>query len=130
MIPIAAPPPWAARVLVVEDDLEMRSLLVDLLVGEGCSVQEVSDGQEAIRLLHQDAADYDLVITDLRMPGVDGLDLAGAVDTHPPAVVLISAFVDGDVARRAASSGVSAVLAKPFSIHRLLGVVRALIGPL
>ncbi|HEY9722477.1 MAG TPA: response regulator [Oscillatoriaceae cyanobacterium] len=68
-MPLESPP----RVLVVEDDPDYRANLVEWLAGSGYDVQEAANGQEAIALASD--AGFDVVVTDLRMPEVDGLEL-------------------------------------------------------
>lgn len=65
------------RVLVVDDEEYVRSLLCDLLAAWGCQAVEAANGTEALTLL--DEGDYDLVVTDYLMPGRTGLDLIQAV---------------------------------------------------
>jgi len=61
------------RILIIEDDEEMRALLKDSLLEEGIEFDSVGNGSEAIRKLVEEP--FDLVITDIRMPGLTGLDI-------------------------------------------------------
>jgi len=112
----------------------MRAFLVELLRDEGCAVVEACDGVEASRRLREDSRpwEYELVITDYQMPFFNGLDLVRSIrcDEVRPPVILMSAFMDDDLAARASLDGAVAVLAKPFSVDRLMALVRGLIGPL
>ena len=117
---------WS-RVLLVEDDGEMRSLLADLLRGEGYVVEVANDGMKAARTLFQgDGAleDFDLIITDQRMPGFDGLSLIKAVHrAFGPPVILLSAFATEELVANGESAGAVAVLPKPFDVRHLLALV-------
>lgn len=116
------------RVLLVEDDAEMRSLLAALLRAEGYAVEAASDGLKAAHtLFHGDGglADFDLIITDQRMPGFDGLSLTKAVHgAFGPPVILLSAFANEELVADGAIAGAIAVLAKPFDVDHLLSLVQ------
>jgi CheY-like chemotaxis protein len=97
------------RVLVVDDEEDIRSMLGIVLSTEGWDVDEAADGREA--LLRCAAGRYDLVVLDLRMPELSGLEVAhhlvaGGFDGR---LVLFSAFVDDDVERECAEIGMAVV---------------------
>ncbi|HSN13140.1 MAG TPA: response regulator, partial [Anaeromyxobacteraceae bacterium] len=79
------------RVLVVDDDAGVRYTLREILESEGLAVDEAGDGEEALRAL--DGGGHALVITDLRMPRLDGMALLKAIAARAPAprVVLVTA---------------------------------------
>lgn len=121
--------PW--RVLLAEDDRTMRELIASILTGEGYEVIEASDGSELIAHL-QDVARQPhgretlaLIISDVRMPRLDGLDLLAALRCarwYTP-VILITAFADDRTRRDAHDFGAVAVLDKPFSLATLQALV-------
>lgn len=119
------------RVLLVEDDPAMRDLLVHALEDQGYQVIDTPDGADALALYLWHAAerrfllDADVVVTDVRMPRVDGLELLAAIQRSdgPVPVVLISAFADATLIEQATRLGAAAVLPKPFSIRALLSVL-------
>jgi len=121
----------ALRILVVEDSVGVRELERTLLVGAGYEVDTAVDGADgAARLTGQP---YDLIVTDIEMPGMDGLALTRAVRATPgwqavPVVVVTSR--DGEVERRAGmDAGADAYLHKSdFSASELLGTVTRLLG--
>jgi len=117
------------RALVAEDDSDMRALVVHALRGEGFEVDDVADGRRLwIQTLRAEV--YDLVVTDLRLPVVDGLTVAEdlrAREVHSPLIVM-TAFSDESVRRRAARLGAE-VLDKPFSIDELCAAARRLCQP-
>ncbi|MBI3724476.1 sigma-54-dependent Fis family transcriptional regulator, partial [bacterium] len=111
-------------ILVCDDEPRFRAMLEEVLSAEGHRVRTVGDGRAAIDELRSEQR-YDLVITDMRMPGLDGfavLDAARAVASQP-AVVAITGFASIDETVQAIRHGASDYLAKPFPIDRLLEVV-------
>ncbi|HZG22036.1 MAG TPA: response regulator [Herbaspirillum sp.] len=113
-------------VLVVEDHADSREMLCELLRQGGLSVLAASDGVEAIAFLqsHMPA----LVLTDLRMPRMDGMELARYIKSHERyahiPVVLISANLPAASAR---IPTIAAFLLKPCSVDHLLGTVTGLL---
>jgi two-component system response regulator PilR (NtrC family) len=115
-----APP----RILVVEDDSEMRNLLVYELLDEGYLVSEAVDGEDAaLKLAH---GEFDLVITDLIMPKTSGLDLLSEVRNIYPRVpaILITAFGDWSSLTQAYEKGACNFICKPFKMNDLKDAVR------
>jgi two-component system response regulator AtoC len=115
------------RVLVVEDDAVARDLLCEILRSEGFEVEAVDDGAPAV----ERAADgrYDLVLSDVRMERVGGLDVLRAFTEKSPRtpVILITAFGDVTGAMEAIGHGAYDYVSKPFNIEELrLTVARAL----
>lgn len=118
------------RIVVAEDDAELRRLLVLALGSDGYDVVEAEDGRA---LIEQIAKLWliDAVISDVRMPGRSGLEvLAGfrRADWTTP-FVLITAFGSEELHEKAYSLGASAVVDKPFDIDNLRILVRALAPP-
>jgi DNA-binding NtrC family response regulator len=114
-------------VLVVEDDAAMRELLVESLNEEGYHVLSASGGREGVRRVEGD--DVDLVVTDLRMPDMHGLDMIREIRTlpAPPDVITITAFGTIDTAIKAMKLGAFDYITTPFEIDQLLiAVDRAL----
>jgi len=123
--------PTAGHVLLAEDDREMRHLLAWALRQSGYHVTEVEDGVELIDQVATSRAagcDIDLVITDVRMPQVGGLEALGwlqEVGSTVPAVV-VTGFGDRRLHEEAKRLGAWAVLDKPFDLDELCAVVDAL----
>jgi DNA-binding response OmpR family regulator len=107
------------RILVVEDDEEMRSLLKDFIQAEGFETDSASDGSEAFRKLAKES--FDLIITDVRMPGLTGLDILPGVRRLQPeaSIIVITAFGSEEVRRRAFERGATAYLEKPIHFNNL-----------
>ncbi|HET6611224.1 MAG TPA: response regulator [Kofleriaceae bacterium] len=118
--PAAAP---GLRVLIAEDDEDMRSLLAMVLAGDGFAVDEVADGTallERFNAWRDGAANEapDIVVTDIQMPGLNGLGAVAQLRAWNPdvAVIIITAFGDARTHRRARDLNVFAVLDKPFDL--------------
>ena len=82
----------AARILLVEDDAGFRSLLADVLADDGYTLVERDDGKAALMTLQRQS--FDLVISDLRLPGLNGLELFRAANEQgvAPPFILLTAF--------------------------------------
>lgn len=110
----------STRLLVVDDDAEMRALLADVLSGEGYAVAEAANGAEALIRLR--AEPFAAIVLDKNMPGLSGLDILPGMRTICPdmPVILITAF--GDVASYvdAMEKGAFAYVFKPFRMEELL----------
>jgi len=118
----------SASILVVEDDAAMRELLTEELADAGFDVQ--SAGSAAVGLEIARSSRFDLVVTDLRMPEMDGFDLIRGVMAIPvpPHVVMITAFGSIDTAIRAVKLGAYDYITKPFEIEELLLVADKALG--
>ena len=90
------PSAQAQRVLVVEDDPDVRATVGAALLAGGFAVVEARDGQAAWNIIQQQAGRFDLVVTDVRMPNVNGVQLASSIwETYPDLPVLfISGYAD------------------------------------
>ena len=121
------------RIILAEDDEEMRRLVGRALRTDGYHVDEATNGSELLELLDAAAKAYqpvDVVITDERMPGVTGfqaLDWLHQVRAWRPPTVVITAFPDAVTYLRAQQLGVH-VLEKPFDLDDLRSLVRTLTG--
>ena len=112
------------RVLVVDDDAGVRYTLREILESSGFEVGEAPDGEAALERLA--AAPADLVITDLRMPSLDGMGLLARLQAQSPAprVVVITAHGSERQAVAAMKAGAIDYFRKPFEMEELLAVVR------
>ncbi len=112
------------KILVAEDDEMVRDVVFKILTDEGYPVILANDGSSAIKLLRLE--DIKMVITDLRMPGADGMDvLRNALQINPQiVVVLVTAYGTLDVVLEAMKEGAYDYLVKPFVMAQLLIIVR------
>ena len=113
----------AARVLIAEDEAIIRLDLKEMLEEEGLDVVgEASDGEAAIRLAREHGPD--LVIMDIKMPGMDGLAAAEAIIAEGlGAVLILTAFSQKDLVQRAAEAGAMGYLVKPFQKSDLMPAI-------
>jgi DNA-binding response OmpR family regulator len=111
------------RLLIAEDDDSLRDILQDVLQKPNRIIQAYKDGQEAIQALRQ--SPFDIVITDLRMSGADGLQvLQEAKRSHPHSIVIImTGYASLDTAILAIRGGAYDYIRKPFKIDELEIVV-------
>lgn len=116
-------PTAAPKVLIAEDEAIIRLDLKEMLEEEGLDViGEVSDGEAAIRLARERGPD--LIIMDIKMPGMDGLAAAERiVDEGLGAVLILTAFSQRDLVARAAEAGAMGYLVKPFQKSDLIPAI-------
>jgi len=112
------------RLLVVDDEPSMREFLEIMLSQEGYQVQTASTGEEGIKAYR--AEEPDLVLTDVKMPGMSGLDLIREIHSLDPAapIIAITAYASADDAVRAVREGAYDYLSKPFQIEDLRIIIR------
>ena len=115
----------AHRVLVVDDDPDIRALLVSVLADDGYEAEAAPNGRDALVALEDFAAD--VVILDLMMPVMDGWTFAERMKERwdIPIVVLSAA---NDVARHGAQIGAADIVAKPFDLETLLPTIARVAG--
>ncbi len=109
-----------ARVLVVDDDGEMRALINEVLSGKGYEVIEAANGAQALIRLRSES--FTAIVLDKNMPGLSGLDLLPGLRTICPEtpVILITAFGDVPTYVDAMEKGASAYIFKPFRMDELV----------
>lgn len=114
----------ADRLLIVDDEPSIREFLEIMLSHDGYDVRTAATGEEGFKIYRQE--DPDLVLTDVRMPGMSGLDLIKQIHTHDPAipVIAITAFACADDALRAVREGAYDYVSKPFEIDDLRIIIR------
>jgi response regulator RpfG family c-di-GMP phosphodiesterase len=121
---MAAEPSDAARILVVDDERVIREILAEFLTLEGFSVHTVEDGEKALTELR--LRPYDLLITDLKMPRLSGLQLLEKIEAERLGVltVLMTGFGTVETAIEAMKKGAYDYLLKPFKVEEVIHVVR------
>jgi DNA-binding NtrC family response regulator len=117
-----------ARILIVDDEPKLGKLLAQLLEGDGHAVVRVGGGRQALVEL-SGSSSFDLVLSDLRMPEVDGLAVVQAARGRAPPieVVLMTAFGTADTAVQAMKAGAADYLLKPFAMDELRMRVRRIL---
>ena len=124
------------RILLAEDDDELRKLLTWSLHKEGYEVTECTDGMDLLNhldgyLFTGEANGFDLIISDIRMPGITGIEILEGLHTHENflPMILITAFGDEETHAQAHRLGAAAIFDKPFDIEDLLAKVREILRP-
>ncbi len=112
------------RILIVDDEKNMRTTLQDILSAEGYDVDAADCGEKAVKMFER--RPYDLVLLDVRMPGMDGLEAFRILKrTRASAnVVLMSAYSMEQVRRQVLDEGASAFVRKPLDVESLLQLIR------
>lgn len=131
--PVGDKPPARTprRLLVAEDDKDFRGLVAAALRSDGYEIVEVSTGFElldaltGLSILDADARAFDLVISDVRMPGLSGISALARLghDQKAPPVIFVTAFGDDEVHEQERSVGAIAVLDKPLDMDDLRAFV-------
>lgn len=113
------------RILVVDDEATTRISLAELLRLEGYHVQMAASGEEALALMDQEAP-FDLMVVDIKMPGIDGLQLTEAVQQRSPGtvIILLTAFGSLETAIQALRRGAHDYLLKPCPVSQILESVQ------
>lgn len=117
------------RLLIVDDNVDLAENLKEILEDEGLSVTVAPAGAEALEALR--GHHFDLVLTDMRMPGLSGIDILRAVRRDFPGVpvALMTAYTQDHLLDEARQSGALTILSKPVPFDRLLDLVRLALRP-
>ena len=110
-------------ILVVDDELLIRDLLYDFFSGQGWQISVAENGEKALDILHDKS--IDLVLTDIKMPEMDGLTLTSRMKEKFPSipVVVMTGYPSVDTAIQAIRSKVADYIVKPFNINQLYKVI-------
>jgi len=115
-----------ARILIAEDDDAIRGLVVRALAEDGHELTATADGAAALDVLDKSAGAFDLLLTDVKMPSMDGIALAMAAGRgHPDvAIMLMTGYADQRERAHDLDAYVHDVIAKPFSLAQIKDAVR------
>ena len=116
------------RLLVVDDEESLRTVLCSELVSEGFKVQNAGDGDEAIEILNKE--EFDLVLLDIKMPRVNGFDVLKHVKEKHPAtkVVMLTGFADLKNAIESKKLGAEDFVSKPYDLVDLLTTIERVLS--
>ncbi|HHX39753.1 MAG TPA: response regulator [Armatimonadetes bacterium] len=116
------------RILVVEDELNVRLTLAQMLRLSGYEVLEAATGDDAIALAR--GTNLDLVLSDIRLPGIDGYELFRRIRALQPEIrgVAMTGYADGASQRMALEAGFDCLLRKPFPFNVLLQAIASCLG--
>jgi two-component system KDP operon response regulator KdpE len=113
------------KIMVVDDESQMRRVLRAALAVHGYEVIEAASGEEALNTLNMESCD--LVLLDLNLPGIDGIDTCRAIRANSDTVVIVVSIRDSETDRAAArAAGAHDYVRKPFGIEGLLSRISAL----
>lgn len=118
------------RVMLVDDDDTVRDAITEILSRKGWRVFSFNKAEAAIEELRRDRAAYDVVVTDINMPGMDGIEFMHTVREDSPdiPVVMITGYPSIDVAVEAMKKGAADFLTKPFKSEELEIIIRKAVG--
>ncbi len=120
----------AKRILTADDSPSVRQVMTFVLTGAGYEVTEAVDGKDAVGKLPK--GPFNLVITDLNMPNLDGVGLIKAVRANPvhrlTPVLMVTTEASAEKKTEGRTAGATGWVVKPFTPEQLLAVVRKLIG--
>lgn len=127
--PVSAETDRRLRVLVVEDDEEMRAALRQILELAGFQVRTASDGIEGRSLASAEA--YDILLSDVRLPGQSGLALARSLRdlAARPRVILLTAYPEWKIYEEAEAAGACEVITKPVDLFKLAALIQEIARP-
>lgn len=113
----------ATRVLIVDDERNMRKTLADILRDEGYEVTTAATGEEAIELCSKET--FSVVLMDVRMPGIDGVGAFRRIRRHQEGVrvIMMSAYSMDDLKQSALEQGAIAFLAKPLDMDKVIRLI-------
>jgi CheY-like chemotaxis protein len=113
------------RVLVIDDDADIRRLLADILTTAGHQVTDVCSGAEAAAIFKKD--NFDLVLTDLEMPEMSGWEIARSLKKQDPnlMIALITGWGETIDSAQLQESGIDTIVNKPFRMDQILGLAVA-----
>ena len=116
------------RILIVDDEKELAESMLDLLEYEGYLVELVGTGEDALQRIDETYPDF--VILDIKLPGIDGIEVLQRVKAMRPSlpVLIVSASSQKGTRERATEYGADDVLLKPFDENELLSILKNLLG--
>ena len=118
------------RILVVDDQEDLRGVLRDLLIGSGYTVIEAADGETGVAKAKSDRPD--LILMDIQMPVIDGYEATRRIkvdpDLNPIPIVAVSSFAMKGDEEKARAAGCDHYVTKPYSPMQLLRLIRGLLG--
>ncbi len=117
----------SARILVVDDEDLFRQLLVSWLKSENYTVESAADGEEAIKMVQSNT--FDVILLDVRMPGVDGIGVLKYVKEHYRGieVIMLTGYEDIRIAVESMKLGASEFLTKPVDSDGLSARIRSIL---
>lgn|SRR5689334_14699425 len=115
------------RILIVDDEDDLRLLLHESLEGHGYDITSASDGDEAIELLKRQR--FDLALLDIHMPNVNGIQVLKYIKEHSPhtRAVMLTGYADLSHAMEAKEHGAVEFIGKPYKLNDILATIRKVV---
>ena len=115
------------RIMVVDDEPDMCTILQEIFQDEGYAVETAADGYQALSLAK--SSTFDLIFLDIKMPGINGVDTYREIKQFRPdaVVVIMTGFALEDLIKQALEEGAYAVIYKPFAMEQILDIVQAVL---
>ena len=117
-----------ATILIVDNEKPVRQFLVAAFEQQGHQVLEAAHGRQALNILASTSAHPDIVITDIMMPLIGGVELCGILKSHPATADIPVVLMSPAHPRASASSNADAILGKPFDLDTLDALVHRLLS--
>ena len=118
------------KILFVDDSASMRQVVGMAISGAGYDVTTAEDGVDGVSKINQDK--FDVIISDLNMPNMNGLDMVKAAKQNPQnkfsPVIMLTTEAGDEMKQQGKAAGVKVWVVKPFKPDQLLGVIKKLIG--
>jgi two-component system, cell cycle response regulator DivK len=118
------------RILVVEDQEDLRGVLRDLLTGSGYAVSEAADGRDGVAKALSERPD--LILMDIQLPGLDGYEATRQIKSDPKLattpIIAVSSFAMKGDEEKARAAGCDLYVTKPYSPFQLLRVIKGILG--
>jgi two-component system cell cycle response regulator DivK len=119
------------RILIVEDQEDLRGVLRTLLAGSGYEVVEAADGRAGVAKAQSERPD--LILMDIQLPVLDGYDATRQIKANPDLkatpIIAVSSFAMKGDEEKARTAGCDHYVTKPYSPMQLLGIIRGFLGP-
>jgi len=117
----------SAKILIVDDELIVRESLAQLLASKNFSVQAVETGEEALKLISENS--FDMVLVDLKLPGIDGMEVLRNIKKQCPEaeVIIITAYASVDSAVQAMKEGAYDYVVKPFDPEEIVQLINKVV---
>ncbi len=120
------------KVMIVDDEQDVREAMKLQLEGQNFKILEAENGEEAIRILHEEdhLTNLGLILCDIRMPKVDGVECVDYLKKNAPGipVVVVTAFPDGELAASLLKKGIKDYLVKPVNKDKLISTVEGVLA--
>ena len=112
-----------ARILIVDDEDDLRTLLRDLLSVQGYQISSAADGEEAISLLKRDK--FDITLLDIQMPNMNGIQVLKYIKEHTPRTraIMLTGYADLKHAMEAKEFGARDFIGKPYKVEDVLSTI-------